>query len=550
MPTENIRVVVQGPNAQTFTVQANVPNNGTTTVNLPLTGVNLGVDILQAFMDSKNLSSNQAQVVWQSTNGAIAVSPVSVYFQRGGGNSWIPPGMGSSGFSNVLTVDSLMFNTHPKSILPGDPHDSGNQAVPMVNNATTVTGTYSGDVAIPGDTGGEIYLALVGSFVVRSAGTIDFTSYTNAGYIIGCPGATFAGGVATFGGVTATPIKGYASLAGRNGVWPGGTNTQVDNFSLHFPSPGVYPFEIIFVSGPASERQFDLLANSVVIPPINLATVPQPPAAGTGNLILTPNSAGPDVQGQTQQFTLTISGVQFTSTPYIPVLEGKSGKVYIANSGTGFNFPALAGGGNVNYTAAIAALLGLSGDNGEWQGRVSIGTDGNDFTLNFNGAAVDPNVAATELTVTQKDLAWFNASNNSFDAYGISSQGGGTQATVQVNWLVMPSIASIGPTSLPGDGARHTVAVNLAKPLPPVQTNIQATFTGSGGLTVNSATLNLNSAGWVTGWTLTVTTPVVGSSTTVGLSLNATGALTYLDGTGFTTETVTYINGQIGTISV
>lgn len=551
MPTENIRVVVQGPNAQTFSVQANIPTGGSTSVSVPLTGVNLGTDIVQAFFDLQNLASNQAQVVWQNTNGPIAISPITVYYQAGSGGGIIPAGIGPSGFSDVLTVNSLMFNTHPQSILPGDPHQSGNQANPMVNNAITVNGTYSGDIAIPGDHGGVVFLSLVGSFVVAQPGTVDFTGYSNASFLIGCPGATFAGGAQIGDGVTTTPIKGYPIVAGRNGSFPGG-NTYTDNFSLHFATSGVFPFEIIFASGPNSERQFNLLANSGVIPPIALASVPPPPPAGTGQLILTPNNAGPDIQGTTQQFTLSISGITFSSTPYIPVFEGQSGEVHISNSPNGaFNFPAIPGGASVNYQAAISALLSLSGDNGEWQSRVSITPDNHgSYLLNFNGNAVDPNTELTNLTVTVDDLAWFNGSNNSFDVYGISSQGGGASLTVPIYWLVMPQVASVGPSTLPGDGGTHTAAVNLVKPLPPLQTNIQATFTGTGGLTVTETVVNLNSAGWVTGWTLKVTTPRVGGNTTCGINMNATGSITYLTGPNFVTNNVTYINGSVGSITV
>jgi hypothetical protein len=551
---ETIRVVVKGPNAQTFSVPASIPSLGTTTVNIPLTGVNLGTDIVQAFLDVFDFSSNQAQVTWQPTNGPISVSPVSVFFQKqAGSNSIVNPGLGPSGFTNVLTVNSLMFNTHPNTIFPGNPNGSENTSNPMLADQQTVTGTYSSSVPIPGDTGGPILLSMVAEFVVAHAGTIDFTSYSNQGYIIGCPGATFAGGSNTFSGVTNTPIQNYPALAGRNGDFPGTSNTVVDNFSLNFPAPGRYPFEIIFASGPFSERQFNLLANSAMITPIALVTTPPAPAAGTSFLQLTPTNAGPDIQGNTQTFTLTISGINIFSVPFIPVLEGHAGTLFIGNSGTTlFNFPAIPGGAGVNFQAALSSgMLAISGNNGEWQGRVALGTNGVDqFLLNFNGAAVDAGVQSTALTVTAADIAWFDSGNNSFDVYGVTSTGGGSSTTVNIFWLVMATIASVSPSTLVGNGSKQTVTVSLAKPLPPLQTNIQTNFQGEAGLVINEVLLNLNSAGFVTGWTLTVTPPIVPAGTQVGINVSGVGSQTFLSGTTFVTENVVYFNESLPNLTV
>ncbi len=553
MPTENIRVVVQGANSQTFSVSANIDPTGTTTVSLPLTGNNSGSDIVQAFLDSKSLSSNQAQVVWQNTNGPISLSPIQVYFQTGYAGAILPAGIGASGFSATQTINSLMINTHPGTYLPGDPDSNGNQYNPMANQAVTSTGTFSANVNIVGDPGGAIYLALVGQFVVAQAGNITFTALSNQGFVLGCPGASYVSGVKTFGGVNQTPIKGYASLAGRNGSFPGGVNYATDNFTLNFPAPGVYNYEIVFASGPYQERQFMLLGpGTAVLPPCTMQTVPQPPAAGNGNLILSPVNAGPDIQGTSQTFTLLISGVKFTSQPYLPIFEGHAATLYISNQDNSnlFKFPALPSGAAVDYTSALAALLSLVGDNAAWQGLVAITTDGNDFKLSFNGGQAAANIASTNLTVSAEDLAWFNSAAKSFDAFSITNQGGGSAVTILVYWLVQPVVASIGPSSLPGDGGTHYLTVNLAKSLPPLQNNIQASFSASGGMTVQSSAVNLDSNNFVTGWTVQVTTPHVGSNTTVSLSLTATGSISYLVGTGEATGTQTYINGGIGSITI
>jgi hypothetical protein len=215
MPIETLRYVVTGANPQTSTVQVTFNANGTGTGSISIKGVNSGVDTIQAFLDNFNLSSNQGQVVWQGTNGPISISPIQGYFGGAQTTSTVPTGYGPSHFNSPQTFNSLMFNTHPASLLPGDPHSSGNQANPMANNAITSSGAYSSDVLVSGDSGGGILLSLVGQFVVAAPGTIAFTAYDNSSFVIGVQGATYASGVQTLGGVTTTPIKGY----GPEGRW-------------------------------------------------------------------------------------------------------------------------------------------------------------------------------------------------------------------------------------------------------------------------------------------------------------------------------------------
>lgn len=79
--TESIRVVVAGANPQTKTFNINVDTTtgaGTGPLTIPLTGVNAGTDTVTAFLDSHSLTSNAATLVWQGTNGPIAVGGITV----------------------------------------------------------------------------------------------------------------------------------------------------------------------------------------------------------------------------------------------------------------------------------------------------------------------------------------------------------------------------------------------------------------------------------------------------------------------------------------
>ena len=57
-----------------------------------------------------------------------------------------------------------------------------------------------------------------------------------------------------------------------------------------------------------------------------------------------------------------------------------------------------------------------------------------------------------------------------------------------------------------------------------------------------------STAGWLTGWTLQVDFPSGTGTITTHLSMTVQGTLTYLNGTGMVTQTITYVNGVVATI--
>lgn len=557
MPIQTIRYVVTGANPVTSSIQVTFDGNGNGTGTITLAGSNSGVDTLQAFFDEFALSSNQAQVVWQGANGAISISPISCAQRNNPGSAALVAGLSASDFATPQTLNSLMFNTHPQSLLSGDPHQSGNQANPMVNNAITSSGYYSGDVAIIGDNGGGLLLAMTGSFVVAQAGDISFTAYDNSGFVIGCPGASFVSGVNSsapgsgYPVIPTTPIQGYPVLAGRNGNWPGG-NTATDQFVLNFAEPGVYPFEIYFAAGASGEREFCLLANGAVIPPASMVAIPPAPAPGTGQMILTPNNAGPDITGTTQAFTISVTGVIFQTESYLPLFEGTSGYLLISNDSgdNNFTFPPLPNGGAVGPTAAAGAVFSLGGDNDSWQNRLSVAWNGTDFTLVFNGAAIDPSVATTTLTVQNNDIAFCNPGSNSFDLFGITNQGGGSQAQIVIYWLVNPTVSSVAPALIPANGGTYQITFTFDKPLPPMQNNVTAAVTLGTGMTLVSSAFNVDSNGWTDSLTISVTTETSAANVSSQVNLTLSGEITYLSGSAFVTQNQVYINNQAYTVTL
>src|SRR5271170_5041554 len=79
--TETIRVVTTGANAgtQNYSVQVNTATGaGVNPLSVPIIGTAAGTSTITAFMDSHSLTSNNAEITWQATNGPIAVTPYTV----------------------------------------------------------------------------------------------------------------------------------------------------------------------------------------------------------------------------------------------------------------------------------------------------------------------------------------------------------------------------------------------------------------------------------------------------------------------------------------
>lgn len=520
-------------------------------------GTLAGVDSIQATISRVGLTSNAVNVVWQATNGPIAVTPVTAYVNTANYNANFPSGLTAGNFGNAVAsgISGLMFNTFPQSLFSGDPHAIGNQANPFVSNIVTSAGGYGGDQTIASY---PSLVCLTGNFVVGSAGNMNLMAVLNSTCIIAIQGASYVSGRQGFNGMITTPIKGYSPLLGDSGltgppsVYP---YNQTDNFVVNFPTAGVYPFEICFASG-ASQCQFDLFygtgARSLILP-VASTIVPAPPGAINGNLVLTPTSQGPYVVGSSATINVQVQGISYNTRPYLGLLEGSTGYVFLTNStssGTDFVLPSFNGASPTNPPPG---MLNATGDNGSYSGKLSFtypvsGSVG----LYYNGNSSDPNVAKTNITITQDDLAWYRS--GFADMFQVTSQGGGQSLGIEVDWLVNPGIGAspnVSPTSVAADGSPVTFTISLVKPLPPLQngTTCVLTFDSHFGSAVVTATPVMGGTGnaWITGWTA-VATPVVNVSSTVVSNLNVTisGPVTYLYGTSFVTHSnFTYYGGNV-----
>jgi hypothetical protein len=301
---------------------------------------------------------------------------------------------------------------------------------------------------------------------------------------------------------------------------------------------------------------FPYSGNGAAPPATNTTLLPPSLASPTGHLTITPAGSAL-VVGTVNSLTVSLSGIVYTSVPYIPLFQGVSGALPLYNNPSSNVFTyQMYNGQPVNKSAAVTNAWTGSGDNTFWQGRAFLDYDGTNIRLNYNGTAPASGVDTTTLTITAEDIAWFNAPTTTFDVF---SGSGGTSLSVLVEWLVRPTVASVTPTTAQANGTSQNFSVTLSSPVSPRQLGTQ--FSTGNSLSANSFTLTnatvtnvapaFNGSGWLTGWTVTATIPSSTSNSTATMSANVTGVLTYLSGSTFVTAgAVTYINGAIATINL
>ena len=588
MPLETITVTVGagGANPQTKQVQINVdPNSGSGSGTVSFTGAHGGFDTVQATSAIAGGSqiSNVANLAWQTANGVVSLIQNVTwagFANPGGHETWHGLGSPLGGLAGLNSViANQVVNNNPIAGLVSPDGKSGEFSLsPPRVNLVTATGTWASDDPLPYS--GSFVSVQTGQIVVSRAGVQtlyvladdSWACYLGPDSISGQQPSRVQG---TFtlqpnGSSPSTPLT--ADQVGTGApAWPlmGTRNTAAGNVQptdymyINFPAPGIYPFLFWWINGSGQTYfQPTFAAGSAQIPGssgifggVMLPTALQAaPAATTpaGNLQLSLANGALHVVGDTVTLNVSVNGIHYTTKNYIPILEGTTGNLFLYNDPTNsvFNFQTY-NGQPVDKTSAATAVFALSGNNTSWQGRLSVTFDGTKFNLTYNGAAFDNHVDVTQLAIAADDIAWFNAGNKSYDVFSATNSGGGIEDTIEVDYMVNASVASVTPNSVTADGAQHVFTITLAKPISPQQqgafntgNTINISTTWSGGVVTNSVSPNLDSQGWLLGWNVTATVPSSSVNSTATLNATISGNLTYLSGNSFTTGTVTYVNNQ------
>src|SRR5271157_634738 len=503
MPNELIRVVTTGANPSTATLSVYVdPVTGTAApLSIPINGTNAGTDTITAYMDSHSLSSQVATVVWHS---APVFAPVPPQCENG----WVLQSSATSGHPRPF--DGSDVSLHPGNVVVvyyNDVHDRNPSVDPNVQ-----VGKY---VTVPGGSAAQ---------------------------------------------------QGIHQITGVGADKPYHDTQDTHNWFTYT------------VGGPAVGTYLNTF-NTYQIVTIDIVNVSPPPAsAGSGSLQLTPAGGISGwtypPSGDTQNWRLrgtpysltlnigTVVPVTYASYPYIPVYEGTAGKVFVYNDPVNptFVFQGSDPQG-VDKSVAVGQVFQITGDNNSWNGRFSMvyndAADGK-FSLKYNGSALDAHVDTSQLTIQSDDIAWYNSATKSIDIFSPAIGGGGGESfKIEVDYMVQPSVASVSPLTLPADGAAHALTINLSKPMSSRQQGSHGTgntvvpsasFTG--GATLGSPLAPISDGqGFLLGWTTSVVVPVSSTNGSITLNLTVAGTLTYLSGSAFVTNTVTYINGPVATIA-
>jgi len=575
---ELVTVTITGANGtQSRAIPVNVnPSSGNGSALFTYTGTTSGADAVTAAatIGGSPVTSNVASVNWVQPNGLISISPITATFYTGGQN-YTGTGALKGG---PVTINSLVINqienNFPMNGWTLSAHPSPWQFRPFQALQQDTYGNFTGVITLPG-TGYNTDSNYQGSMVVAAAGTYTFYFRADDSWVFFMAGAQVVatgssnGGTGTITGITSK--LGLPLMSGRMNA--GHTIQSTDYVVVSFAQPGIYAFEIgsgysganadgnvylevTYAAGNIPSNLNSTLGQDfggMLLPASNFSTAPATSTVTTP-LGITPSGGSTNLQilGSAITLTLQIAGATLIASPYLPLLEGHAGQVYISNAAIGtFNFPPLPGSTVIDYSAALI-LFDLNGSsNAANRGTLTIQSTGGGFKLAFNGGALDPSIPVTTVAVGYKEFAWYNPASKVFDTYTPTfSGGGGRSAVVPVYWLVQPAIGSVLPTSLPGDGGYHTITLTLTKPLPPSQAAATATFTGSGGISVTSSQPNVLSTGFVTGWTITVLTSVVGGTTAASITATVGDNLTYLSGDSIVTGAVTYINAVSTSISL
>src|SRR5271157_3202868 len=515
--TETIRVVTTGANAgtQNLTIQVNTATGaGVNPLSIPIIGTAAGSSAVTAYLDSHSLTSNVADIVWQATNGQIAVAPYTVTaYNSSPTNTRGWPGFGSL-LGTTAGVNSLVFN----EVVPNYPISpfcepnnvsscgGGYKKNPMV----AVQQTAGGGGATPLDLAGTstnnssgnfpgFILSGVTTLVVGTSGTYTlYVNYANvsafAVYIGN--GATFSSASAYGGNGGGNPFPGTGPKSGAP-LAIVSTNTSaaahpaVVSTYVTFPTPGIYTIEFVYNQYLSCQFSYDNNSYFQITYiagaqnqnagnqgpgigfqsfPVTAAVAPPTGAAPSGDLRLTPTggAAGLKVQGQTDTLTLTVQNVPYTSIPYCPIFEGTAGSLFVYNNaGNTFTFQTY-NGNAVDTTAAANNAFTVAGSN--TSGIFSVAPSGSAFALKYNGGAFSfivpgSQISTTDLTLTADDISWYFNTDQSFDLFTPVSGSGGIAYSIAVDFMTKPTVKSVSPASLNATGVAQAITINLNKPM-------------------------------------------------------------------------------------
>ncbi|HJQ24187.1 MAG TPA: PKD domain-containing protein, partial [Blastocatellia bacterium] len=317
-----------GAGIEGVTVQFNVtganPTGGSVVTNssgvatFTYAGANNGDDTVIAAASALQVQSNAATISWVVPRQAISTTTVFArFFTSDGSGSFTTPPTAQPVFTQY--VPTINYNP-PAGTVPGNTSGVTIDTRPFTNVTTDLNNNFTGTIVAQGNgyqagVGplNTFNAVFTGSFVVAAAGDVTFNFFTDDGFILGIGG----GATRVSGTLNNPPASGLSPFAGLPvmGSFNDRTAPTGSTIAVHFPAPGVYPYEVDYsecCGGQLVLTMATTASGNKGVPP-------------TGSLTLTPGSVSPQTGGGQMTFTVTAKDASGQLLAGVPVTLAVTG---------------------------------------------------------------------------------------------------------------------------------------------------------------------------------------------------------------------------------
>ena len=276
IPNQAVTINVTGSNP--ITVSVVTDSNGQAIASY--SGKTSGVDQLQATASSgtTTVSSNTVSVTWINPIQPIATTPVQGNFfaESSTPTTFIAKPGDTAAFQQ--SFPTINFNP-PTNTVTHNVSGVGPQSVPFTDVTTDAVGNFAGTIVAQGNgvQAGAGPLAsfdgvFAANFVVAQPGDVTFNVIADDGFLLGVGGGASRTSGTMVGAPASglTPFDSYQIVGSYNQA--GGSGPATYPVTIHFPSAGVYPYELDYFECCGAQMSLTMTVVSVNTGPYNLST--------------------------------------------------------------------------------------------------------------------------------------------------------------------------------------------------------------------------------------------------------------------------------------
>lgn len=272
-------------------------------------GAQDGTDSVQASLTlgSTTLQSNTASVSWVTPTVNVSTTSVKGQFFAGACGYFCHTKSDTAAFTEFFpTID---FNP-PGGTVPHNITGVSTGTRPFTDITTDVNGNFNGAVTAQGNglqAGvGSLFdfeTVFTANYVVAKAGDVTFKFFSDDGFVFGLGGGATRVSGALLNPPSSTAFEDYPVMGAYNDP----TGPVGNQITVHFPAPGVYPYELDYSECCGGELSMTMATNGTGIPP-------------AGNLNLTPGSVPTQPTGHPLTMTLAAMDAGGQPVANLPVV--------------------------------------------------------------------------------------------------------------------------------------------------------------------------------------------------------------------------------------